>query len=41
VSKLHIAYGVVRVSARLVGILLNSSSQTENSNGLVLTLGLP
>jgi hypothetical protein len=34
VSKLHIAYGVVRVSARMVGILLNSCSQTRNFNHL-------
>jgi hypothetical protein len=34
VSKLHIAYGVVHVSARMVGILLNSSSQRQNSDDL-------
>ncbi len=38
VSKLHIAYGVVRVSARMVGILLNSCSQRQNSNDLHLSL---
>ena len=37
-SKLHIAYGVVRVSARMVGILLNSCFQRENSNDLQLGL---
>jgi hypothetical protein len=38
VSKLHIACGVVRVSARMVGILLNSCSQGQNSNDLHLSL---
>jgi hypothetical protein len=33
-SKLHIAYGVVWVSARMVGILLNSCSRRQNSNDL-------
>jgi len=34
VSKLHIAYRVVRVSARMVGILLNSCSQKQSCNDL-------
>jgi len=34
VSKLHIAYGVVRVSARMVEILLNSCSERQDSNDL-------
>jgi hypothetical protein len=38
VSKLHIACGVVRVSARMVGILLNSCSQRESYNDLHLSL---
>ena len=38
VSKLLIAYGVVRVSARVVGILLHSCSQRQNSNDLQLGL---
>ena len=33
-SKLHIAYGVVRVSARMVGILLNSCAERQDSNDL-------
>jgi hypothetical protein len=34
VSKLHIACRVVRVSARMVGILLNSCSERQDSNDL-------
>jgi hypothetical protein len=33
-SKLHIADGVVRISAGLVGILLHLSTQRQNSNEL-------
>ncbi len=38
VSKRHTAYGVVRVSARMVGIVLNSCSQRQNSKDLHLSL---
>jgi hypothetical protein len=34
-SKLHIAYGVVRISARMVGILLNSCAERQDSNDLL------
>ena len=37
VSKLQIEYGLVRISAGLVGILLNSCSQRQNSNDLHLS----
>jgi len=40
VSKLQIACGVVRVSARMVGILLNSFSQRQNLNHSDLSLRL-
>jgi hypothetical protein len=40
VSKLHIAYGVVQVSAWMVGILLHSCSQRQHSNDLQLVCRL-
>ena len=33
-SKLHIENGLVRISAGMVGILLNSRAQIQNSNEL-------
>src|SRR5580765_2189542 len=38
VSKLHIGHGVVRISAEMVGILLNSSSPRVNFYDLHLSL---
>ena len=38
VSRFRIAYGVVRLSAGMVGILLDSCFQRQNSNELPLTL---
>jgi hypothetical protein len=40
VSKLQTGNGLVRISAGMVGILLNSRSPRENSNDLHLSLGL-
>jgi hypothetical protein len=39
VSKLQIGNGLVRISAGMVGILLNSCSPRENANDLHLSLG--
>jgi hypothetical protein len=39
VSKLQIGDGLVRNSAGMVGILLDSCSRRENSNDLQLILG--
>ena len=39
VSKLHFRNGLVRISAGMVGILLNSYSLRENFNDLHLSLG--
>jgi len=38
VSKRQIGNGLVRISARMVGILLNSCSQGQNVNDLRLSL---
>jgi len=41
VSKLQIENGLVRISAGVVGILLHSRTQTQNSNELPISWGGP